>query len=69
MTYREVLKIVRRAGMSVEDGVAFTVCGSQLVDGRDAPPEIAAMNGWAVEHIAEALSNTKGRPDDQRATP
>lgn len=58
MTYRKALKIVRAAGMAVsDDGVAFTVCGSQLVDGRDAPPEIAAMNGWSVEEVAQALEN------------
>lgn len=57
MTYRKALKIVRAAGMAIsEDGVAFTVCGSQLVDGRDAPPEIAAMNGWSVEEVADALN-------------
>jgi hypothetical protein len=53
MTYREALKIVRHAGMSVsDDGIAFTVCGNQLVDGREAPPDIAAMNGWCVEEVA-----------------
>ena len=58
MTYRQCLKIVRAAGMSIsDDGVAFTVCGSQLVDGRDAPPEIKAMNGWAVEEVAHTLKN------------
>lgn len=43
------------------DGVAFTVCGSQLVSGEDASPEIAAMNGWSVEEVALALSPAEGK--------
>lgn len=56
MRYAKAVKIVEAAGMSVADGLAFTVCGSQLVDGRDAPANIIEMNGWSVEDVAENLS-------------
>jgi hypothetical protein len=46
LTVRQVRKIVRDIGMSIsEDGLAFTVCGNQLVTGSDAPDWIAELNG------------------------
>ena len=57
MTYRQAIRIVRNAGMSVDDGLAFTVCGGQLVNGEDAPERIKAMNGWPVEDVARELGN------------
>lgn len=52
-TYRKAVRFVESLGMSVSsDGVAFTVCGGQLVNGETAPPEIARMNGWTVDDIA-----------------
>lgn len=56
MAYTEDVELVEKIGMSVsDDGVAFTVCGGQLVNGWDAPPEIAEMNGWTVEEVAAAV--------------
>lgn len=65
MTYAKAVKYVESLGMSVSsDGVAFTVCGSQLVDGRDAPPEILRMNGWTVDEIARnALESSASHGD------
>lgn len=55
--YAAALDLVRSLGMSVsDDGVAFTVCGGQLVNGEDAPPEIRAMNGWTVDEVAAEVS-------------
>jgi hypothetical protein len=46
--------------MSVsDDGVAFTVCGGQLVNGKTAPPEIARMNGWTADDIAHEMRKAK----------
>ena len=56
MTYRQAIRIVRVAGMSVENGLAFTVCGGQLVSGEDAPDQIKRMNGWPVQDVASELS-------------
>jgi hypothetical protein len=54
--YAEQVKIVEAAGMSVsDDGVAFTVCGGQLVNGQEAPQKIKDMNGWGVEDVAKEL--------------
>lgn len=46
-----------------DDGVAFTVCGGQLVNGEDAPLEIQAMNGWTVDDIAREV--TANRQTDE----
>ncbi len=59
MTYRQATRIVRNAGMSVEDGLAFTVCGGQLVNGEDALEHIKAMNGWPIEAVARKLATHK----------
>jgi hypothetical protein len=56
MTYRKAKQHVERLGMEVEDGLGFTVAGGLLVSGEDAPPAIAAMNGWSVEEIAAAVT-------------
>lgn len=53
MTRRKMFKIVRSLGLSIEDDLGFTVCGGQLVNGERASPEVAAMNGWPVDEIAE----------------
>lgn len=63
--YRSDIRAVRRAGMSVEDGLGFTVCGGQLVGGQDASPEIAAMNGWAIEDIARELRAKGAKAEEQ----
>ena len=56
MNYRDARDLVRSIGMSVsDDGVAFTVCGGQLVNGHEAPPEIQAMNGWTVDDVAREV--------------
>jgi hypothetical protein len=55
-TYRQALNAVRRAGMSVSDGLGFTIGGGQLVNGEDASEHIQAMNGWPVEDIARAIA-------------
>jgi hypothetical protein len=63
MRYSEAKKIVQAAGMAIsDDGVAFTVCGGQLVNGEKAPPNIAAMNGWTVDEVAAELTNTPTPP-------
>lgn len=54
LTYRRACKITRSLGMSVSDGLGFTVCGGQLVNGEDAPDWVAEMNGWSVEEIARS---------------
>lgn len=57
MTYAKAIKIVEAAGMSVsKDGLAFTVCGSQLVNGQPAPPHIQEMNGAHVLDAAAVIS-------------
>lgn len=61
MRYAEAVKMVEAVGMSISDGLAFTVTGGQLVNGADAPPLIAAMNGWSVEQVAEQLSKQPKR--------
>lgn len=48
MTYRAAVKITRALGMDVEDGLGFTFSCA------DYPAWIREMNGWPVEHIAEA---------------
>jgi hypothetical protein len=54
--YAKAIKIVEASGMAVsDDGIAFTVCGDQLVNGEDAPPKIKEMNGWSVEDAAIEL--------------
>ena len=55
MNIEDATRLVRSIGMSVEDGLGFTVCGSQLVNGDDAPDWIAEMNGWCVDEIAEEI--------------
>lgn len=56
MKYSQQRDLVRSLGMSIsDDGVAFTVCGGQLVNGEDAAPEIQAMNGWTVDDIAKEV--------------
>lgn len=70
MTMRTARKIVESAGMAVsDDGVAFTVCGGQLVNGDAAPPHIAAMNGWTVEDVARASTGAISRTVLLSATP
>jgi hypothetical protein len=59
--YWKALKIVRAAGMSVEDGLAFTVCGGQLVNGEDAPDYIKEVNGSPVDEAAAAIIEAEGR--------
>ncbi|MDI3559846.1 hypothetical protein [Bradyrhizobium sp. Arg816] len=60
MKYSEQLKLVRSLGMSIsDDGVAFTVCGGQLVNGEDAPPEIQDMNGWTVDDVAREVASRR----------
>lgn len=56
MTYRKAVRIVRQAGMSVEDGLGFTVCGGQLVNGEPAPRHLIEMNGSHVEDIAARIA-------------
>lgn len=56
MKYSQKRDLVRSLGMSIsDDGVAFTVCGGQLVNGQDAPPEIQSMNGWTVDDVAQEV--------------
>ena len=55
MNIKDATRLVRSIGMSVEDGLGFTVCGSQLVNGEDAPDWIAEMNGWCVDEIADEI--------------
>lgn len=55
MNIKDAKRLVRSIGMSVEDGLGFTVCGSQLVNGEDAPEWIAEMNGWCIDEIAEKI--------------
>jgi hypothetical protein len=62
--YRAARRLVRSLGMSIsDDGVAFTVCGGQLVGGQDAPAEIQAMNGWTVDDVAREVV-AKRRTDE-----
>jgi hypothetical protein len=58
--YRKDVRRVESIGMSVSaDGVAFTVCGGQLVSGETASPEIAGMNGWTVDDVAREIRKAK----------
>jgi hypothetical protein len=64
MKYSAARDLVRSFDMSVsDDGVAFTVCCSQLVNGDKAPPEIQVMNGWTVDDVAKEIT-TKRRTDE-----
>lgn len=54
LTYRQATRVCRSLGLSVSDGLAFTVCGGQLVNGEDAPEWLRCMNGWPVEDVASA---------------
>ena len=62
MKYQYACRLVESVGMSVleDDGLAFTVCGGELVNGDEAPPAIARMNGWDVFDIAEAILQMTG---------
>lgn len=51
MTNRKAYNIVREIGMVVKDGLGFTVCGIQLIDGD----WIASMNGWTCHEIAKKV--------------
>lgn len=58
--YRKSVRFVESLGMSVSsDGIAFTVCGGQLVNGETAPPEIARMNGWTVDDVVAEMRKAK----------
>lgn len=44
MSERRARKLARQLGLSISnDGLVFTVCGGQLVNGEQAPPWIAAL--------------------------
>lgn len=61
LSYKKAVEIVEAAGMSVEDGLAFTVCGGQLVWGDDAPDYIKQVNGCCVFQAAESIMEAEGR--------
>lgn len=57
MTHRTARKLARQLGLSIsDDGLAFTVCGSQLVNGAPAPAWLAALNGNPVEDVEAAAT-------------
>jgi hypothetical protein len=65
MNYSDARDLVRSLGMSVsDDGVAFTVCGGQLVNGHEAPAEIQAMNGWTVDDVAGEVMAERRTDED-----
>lgn len=54
LSTRQVRKIVRDLGLSIsDDGLAFTVCGGQLLNGHTAPEWIADLNGCDCFEVAE----------------
>lgn len=57
-----MVALVEGIGMSVDadDGLAFTVCGGQLVNGDEAAPHIARMNGWPVQDVADTILQMSG---------
>lgn len=60
MDYRDARKLVESLGMSISgDGVAFTVCGSELINGEPAPPAIVEMNGWTVDDVAREVTERR----------
>jgi hypothetical protein len=60
MTTRKVRKLVRDIGMSISsDGLAFTVCGEQLVNGDDAPDWIAELNGSDCFEVVKEILRRK----------
>jgi hypothetical protein len=54
--YLDARTTVERLGMSIEDGLGFTVAGGLLTDGASAPRWIQEMNGWSVDEIADAAT-------------
>jgi hypothetical protein len=68
LDHKKCRALAESLGMSVsDDGVAFTVCGAQLVNGEPAPYWIARMNGLTVEEVAKHLGGSRGNRD--RGTP
>ena len=53
-------ELIESIGMSVDDGVAFTVCGGQLTDGGAASSDVQRMNGWSVEEAAREIIRMTG---------
>ena len=53
--YKRSVAIVESVGMSVEDGLAFTVCGGQLVNGQVAPDWVVRLNGSCIYDVAEEV--------------
>ena len=52
-------EICKSVGLSVEDGLVFTVCGGQLIGRDDSPDWIIEMNGWTTHEASEAIRNQK----------
>ena len=59
MTFQAAKTVARKLGLSVKDGLGFTVAGSRLVDGSKAPDWVAKLNGCCVREIVREVQRRK----------
>lgn len=55
MKYESAMNWCKRAGLSIKDGLAFTVSQGRLVNGEPAPSWLRRLNGCTVEEAGPLI--------------